>query len=150
METINGTGLRRENFEMLEERIESLVQTISNLANNSDVRLFEKDKIVQKIPALGGTPQIILIVAGWRTGSTFLSELVSSNLKNMRYLIYEPLMSNFRVNLIRKEEKVKEALYSSYLQKLNYFFAFQSWTLLPRDFLIDGCRSLIWAVRLGG
>ena len=117
MKTINGTGLQRENFEMLEERIESLVQTISNLANNSDVRLFEKDKIVQKIPALGGTPQIILIVAGWRTGSTFLSELVSSNLKNMRYLIYEPLMSKFRVNLIREEAKVKEALYSSYLQK---------------------------------
>ena len=127
MKTINGTGLRIENFEMLEERIESLVQTISNLANNSDVRLFEKDKIVQKIPALGGTPQIILIVAGWRTGSTFLSELVSSNLKNMRYLIYEPLMSNFRVNLIREEAKVKEALYSSYLQKIDYFFTFQTW-----------------------
>ena len=117
MKTINGTGLRRENFEMMEERIESLVQTISNLANNSDVRLFEKDKIVQKIPALGGSPQVILIVSGWRTGSTFLSELVSSNLKNMRYLIYEPLMSKFRVNLIREEAKVKEALYSSYLQK---------------------------------
>ena len=117
MKTINGTGLRIENFEMLEERIESLVQTISNLANNSDVRLFEKDKIVQKIPALGGTPQIILIVAGWRTGSTFLSELVSSNLKNMRYLIYEPLMSKFRVNLIREEAKVKEALYLSFIYK---------------------------------
>ena len=117
MKTINGTGLRRENFKMMEERIESLVQTISNLANNSDVRLFEKDKIVQKIPALGGTPQIILIVAGWRTGSTFLSELVSSNLKNMRYLIYEPLMSKFRVNLIREEAKVKEALYLSFIYK---------------------------------
>ena len=109
---------------MLEERIEFLVQTISNLANNSDVRLFEKDKIVQKIPALGGTPQVILIVAGWRTGSTFLSELVSSNLKNMRYLIYEPLMSKFRVNLIREEAKVKEALYSSYLQFFYYFSEF--------------------------
>ena len=53
---------------MLEERIDSLVQTISNLTNNSDVRLFEKDKIVQKIPTFGGTPQVILIVAGWRTG----------------------------------------------------------------------------------
>ena len=102
---------------MMEERIESLVQTISNLANTSDVRLFEKDKIVQKIPALGGTPQIILIVAGWRTGSTFLSELVSSNLKNIRYLIYEPLMSKFRVNLIREEAKVKEALYLSFIYK---------------------------------
>ena len=117
METINGTGLKRENFEMLEERIESLVETFSNLANISDVRLFDKDKIVQKIPALGGTPQIILIVAGWRTGSTFLSELVSSNLKNMRYLIYEPLMSKFRVNLIREEAKVKEALYLSFIYK---------------------------------
>ena len=128
MKTINGTGLRRENFEMMEERIESLVQTISNIANNSDVRLFEKDKIVQKIPALGGTPQIILIVAGWRTGSTFLSELVSSNLKNMRYLIYEPLMSKFRVNLIREEAKVKEALYSSYsytYRNINYFSPFK-------------------------
>ena len=119
MKTIYVTGLRRENFEMLEERIDSLVQTISNLANNSDVRLFEKDKMVQKIPALGGFPQVILIVASWRTGSTFLSELVSSNLKDMRYMMYEPLMSNFRVNLIRKEKKVKEALYSSYLQKID-------------------------------
>ena len=110
MKKINRTGLRKENFEMLEERIDSLVQTISNLANNSDFKLF--DEIVQKVPALGGTPQVILIVAGWRTGSTFLSELVSSNLKNMRYLIYEPLMSKFRVNLIREEAKVKEALYS--------------------------------------
>ena len=110
---------------MLEDRIDSLVQTISNLANNSDVRLFEKDKIVKKIPALGGTPQVILIVAGWRTGSTFLSELVSSNLKNMRYLIYEPLMSRFRVNLIREEAKVKEALYSSYLQKNIIFSPFK-------------------------
>ena len=68
VKTINGTGLRRENFEMLKERIDSLVQTISNLANNSDVRSFVKGSIVQKIPALGGTPQVILIVAGWRTG----------------------------------------------------------------------------------
>ena len=115
MKKINRTGLRRESFEMLEERIDSLVQTISNLANNSDSKLF--DEIVQKVPALGGTPQVILIVAGWRTGSTFLSELVSSNLKNMRYLIYEPLMSKFRVNLIREEARVKEALYSSFIYK---------------------------------
>ena len=115
MKKINRTGLRRESFEMLEERIDSLVQTISNLANNSDFKLF--DEIVQKVPALGGTPQVILIVAGWRTGSTFLSELVSSNLKNMRYLIYEPLMSKFRVNLIREEARVKEALYSSFIYK---------------------------------
>ena len=80
VKTINHTGLRRESFEMLEERIDTLVQTISNLANNSDVRLFEKNNIVQKIPALGGTPQVILIVASWRTGSTFLSELCSVHL----------------------------------------------------------------------
>ena len=64
--------------------------------------------MVQKIPILGGDPKIILIVAGWRTGSTFLSELVSSNLKNMRLMVYEPLMSKFRVNRIRKETEVTE------------------------------------------
>ena len=43
-------------------------------------------------------------------GSTFLTELVASNLKNMRYFIYEPLMSRFRVNRVRDKKRVKEAL----------------------------------------
>ena len=53
---------------------------------------FSHEKIRQKIPGLQGKPQSIIIVASWRTGSTFLAQLVASGLKNMRFFIYEPLL----------------------------------------------------------
>ena len=53
----------------------------------------EGDKFKKKIPGLGGKPFTIIIVASWRTGSTFLAQLVASGLKNMRFFIYEPLMA---------------------------------------------------------
>ena len=51
------------------------------------------EKIKQKILGLEGKPQSIIIVASWRTGSTFLAQLVASGLKNMRFFIYEPLLA---------------------------------------------------------
>ena len=53
----------------------------------------EADKIKEKIPGLGGKPFTIIIVASWRTGSTFLAQLVASGLKNLRFFIYEPLLA---------------------------------------------------------
>ena len=51
------------------------------------------DKIKEKIPGLGGKPFTIIVVASWRTGSTFLAQLVASGLKNLRFFIYEPLLA---------------------------------------------------------
>ena len=57
------------------------------------------DKIKEKIPGLGGKPFTIIVVASWRTGSTFLAQLVASGLKNLRFFIYEPLMSKVCMSL---------------------------------------------------
>ena len=62
----------------------------------------EGDKFKKKIPGLGGKPFTIIIVASWRTGSTFLAQLVASGLKNMRFFIYEPLMA--KVSTVTIEE----------------------------------------------
>ena len=53
----------------------------------------EGDKFKENIPGLGGKPFTIIIVASWRTGSTFLAQLVASGLKNLRFFIYEPLLA---------------------------------------------------------
>ena len=66
------------------------------------------EKIKQKILGLEGKPQSIIIVASWRTGSTFLAQLVASGLKNMRFFIYEPLLA--KVSL-RKNVKTYSALW---------------------------------------
>ena len=63
--------------------------TLTNLKN-------QEKKIRQNIPGLGGKPQSTIIVASWRTGSTFLAQLVASSFKNMRFFIYEPLLAKVR------------------------------------------------------
>ena len=72
--------------------------------------------MTRRIPALGGNPQRTLIVAAWRTGSTFLSQLLASNLKDMRYFVYEPLMAQFRIHLINNSLQQEQAL--QLLQKI--------------------------------
>ncbi len=37
-------------------------------------------------------------INAYRTGTTFLSELVGSSLKDLRYFLYEPLMTRFRIH----------------------------------------------------
>ena len=69
----------------------SAVDKLTSTENN--VLKEEGDKFKKKIPGLGGKPFTIIIVASWRTGSTFLAQLVASGLKNMRFFIYEPLMA---------------------------------------------------------
>merc|ERR1719510_651648 len=70
----------------------------------------EGDKFKKKIPGLGGKPFTIIIVASWRTGSTFLAQLVASGLKNMRFFIYEPLMAKYRIHQIKEESMEEEAV----------------------------------------
>ena len=72
--------------------------------------------MTRRIPALGGNPQRTLIVAAWRTGSTFLSQLLASNLKDMRYFLYEPLMAQFRIHLINNSLQQEQTL--QLLQKI--------------------------------
>ena len=69
----------------------SAVDKLTSTENN--VLKEEGDKFKKKIPGLGGKPFTIIIVASWRTGSTFLAQLVASGLKDMRFFIYEPLMA---------------------------------------------------------
>ena len=69
----------------------SVVDKLTSMENY--VFKKEGDKFKKKIPGLGGKPFTIIIVASWRTGSTFLAQLVASGLKNLRFFIYEPLMS---------------------------------------------------------
>ena len=70
-------------------------------AMQSTSPLVNLEEMTRRIPALGGNPQRTLIVAAWRTGSTFLSQLLASNLKDMRYFVYEPLMAQFRIHVIK-------------------------------------------------
>ena len=69
----------------------SAVDKLTSTENN--VLKEEGDEFKKKIPGLGGKPFTIIIVASWRTGSTFLAQLVASGLKDMRFFIYEPLMA---------------------------------------------------------
>lgn len=69
------------------------------------------ENIRQKILGLEGKPQSIIIVASWRTGSTFLAQLVASGLKNMRFFIYEPLLakvSNFTEKIVKTHSILKK------------------------------------------
>ena len=96
----------------------SAVDKLTSITENNVLK-EEGDKFKKKIPGLGGKPFTIIIVASWRTGSTFLAQLVASGLKNMRFFIYEPLMakvsichdsgnsthkigSNFYIDIMRK------------------------------------------------
>ena len=83
--------------------------------------ILNQDEIIHQIPALGGNPKVSLIIANWRTGSTFLSELVSSNLKDMRFFIYEPLMSKFRVSRLRESEDVKKVNDAIHFKQINCY-----------------------------
>ena len=56
-------------------------------------------EMVKQMPLFGGKPKVLIIISKWRSGSTFLAEMISSNLKNIRYMIYEPLMAKFRTDL---------------------------------------------------
>ena len=85
--------LRLQDVALIEERVRSLVATLASTSVKSD-------QIVHQIPALDGNPKSILIMASWRTGSTFLTELIGSSLNNLRYLAYEPLLAKFRVNWV--------------------------------------------------
>ena len=78
-----------------------LYSAVDKLTENNVLK-EEGDKFKKKIPGLGGKPFTIIIVASWRTGSTFLAQLVASGLKNMRFFIYEPLMA--KVSTVTIEE----------------------------------------------
>ena len=85
-------------------------------AMQSTSPLVNLEEMTRRIPALGGNPQRTLIVAAWRTGSTFLSQLLASNLKDMRYFVYEPLMAQFRIHVIKDSLQQQQAL--QLLQKI--------------------------------
>ena len=87
---------------LLKYRSKALLEAIES--ENTEVLT----KLPGLIPAFGGNPQRTLIVASWRSGSTFLSQLLAANLKDMRYAIYEPLLAKFRVQLIRNETAKSE------------------------------------------
>ena len=61
-----------------------LASVVNKLPSNNEIR--------QKIAGIGGKPENILIIASWRTGSTFLGQLIASSFKN-RFYIYEPLIA---------------------------------------------------------
>ena len=82
----------------LKNRSEALIEALIDSENPELL-----SKWPRLIPAFGGNPQRTLIVASWRSGSTFLSQLLASNLKDMRYSIYEPLMAKFRVQFIQNQ-----------------------------------------------
>lgn len=110
-----GSHFQRRDQDFLNERLESLLAAIEALRSISgqqpaaSAAASNPDEIVHKIPALGGNPQRVLIIASWRTGSTFLSELIASNLRNMRYFAYEPLLANFK-NRVSSAPETQEAI----------------------------------------
>ena len=79
-----------------------LISVVNKVPSNNKMR--------QKIAAIGGKPENILIIASWRTGSTFLGQLIATSFKN-RFYIYEPLIAkvgfvtDFKVRL-RKSRHV--------------------------------------------
>ena len=78
-----------------------LYSAVDKLTSTENYVLKEEgDKFKKKIPGLGGKPFTIIIVASWRTGSTFLAQLVASGLKDMRFFIYEPLMAKVNKYLV--------------------------------------------------
>lgn len=87
-----------DEHKLLQDRISKLIHALSE----SEMR---NDDFELKIPALGGNPERIIISAGWRTGSTFLSELVFSSLRNMSFFTYEPLLDKFQVSLVSKNSR---------------------------------------------
>ena len=103
--------LHQKSTSLLEQRSADLIKEMQSTSHSVNL-----EEMTRRIPALGGNPQRTLIVAAWRTGSTFLSQLLASNLKDMRYFVYEPLMAQFRVHVIKDPLQQAQAL--QLLQKI--------------------------------
>lgn len=71
------------------------------------LNLFRLRSLEDLVPELGGMPIRNLIITTWRSGSTFLGDILNSHPANFYH--YEPLL-DYEIVQIREEPKAGEAI----------------------------------------
>jgi hypothetical protein len=50
------------------------------------------------LPQSGRQPLRLVVLSTWRSGSTFLTELLAANFKELRFVTYEPFLYKYPVS----------------------------------------------------